>query len=225
MRILVCEDERDLNESLVEILKYHKYSVDSVFDGRDAIDYIETDLYDAVILDIMMPKLSGLEVLTKVREQGNSIPILLLTAKSETEDIVEGLNLGADDYLPKPFNSQELVARIRSITRRKSEVDNSTLEYNSLVLNRLTYTLSVGDNEIKLANKEYQMMEMLMLNSKQYITTELFMDKIWGYDTDSEINVIWVYISNLRKKLNKINANVKIVAARKLGYRLEVNND
>ncbi len=224
MRLLICEDEIELSNNLVEILKHHNYSVDAVYDGEDALYYLETQLYDGVILDIMMPKLNGLVVLQKVRENGNNIPIILLTAKTEIEDIVKGLDLGADDYLPKPFNSKELLARVRSITRRKSVLDGSTLEFGNLKLDRLTFEMH-ANNKVKLANKEFQIMEMLLLNQKQCISTEVFMDKIWGYDTDSEINVIWVYISNLRKKLKEIDANVNIIASRKLGYKLEVKND
>lgn len=222
MRLLLAEDEEDLSKALVAVLKYNNYSVDAVYDGEEALSYIEAGNYDGVILDIMMPKLDGISVLKKVRANGNSIPILLLTAKAEIDDKVEGLDSGADDYLTKPFSMKELLARIRVMTRRQSETTDSILRYGNISLNRATYILSCGEKEIRLSNKEYQMLEMLLANPGQVISTEQFMDKIWGFDSDAELNVVWVNISYIRKKLASIGASVLIKAIRGLGYSVEV---
>lgn len=222
MRLLLAEDEEDLSKALVAVLKYNNYSVDAVYDGEEALSYIEAGNYDGVILDIMMPKLDGISVLKKVRANGNSIPILLLTAKAEIDDKVEGLDSGADDYLTKPFSMKELLARIRVMTRRQSETTDSILRYGNISLNRATYILSCGEKEIRLSNKEYQMLEMLLANPGQVISTEQFMEKIWGFDSDAELNVVWVNISYIRKKLASIGASVLIKAIRGLGYSVEV---
>lgn len=222
MRLLLAEDEEDLSKALVAVLKYNNYSVDAVYDGEEALSYIEAGNYDGVILDIMMPKLDGISLLKKVRANGNSIPILLLTAKAEIDDKVEGLDSGADDYLTKPFSMKELLARIRVMTRRQSETTDSILRYGNISLNRATYILSCGEKEIRLSNKEYQMLEMLLANPGQVISTEQFMEKIWGFDSDTELNVVWVNISYIRKKLASIGASVLIKAIRGLGYSVEV---
>ena len=222
MRLLLAEDEEDLSKALGAVLKYNNYSVDAVYDGEEALSYIEAGNYDGVILDIMMPKLDGISVLKKVRANGNSIPILLLTAKAEIDDKVEGLDSGADDYLTKPFSMKELLARIRVMTRRQSETTDSILRYGNISLNRATYILSCGEKEIRLSNKEYQMLEMLLANPGQVISTEQFMEKIWGFDSDTELNVVWVNISYIRKKLASIGASVLIKAIRGLGYSVEV---
>lgn len=222
MRLLLAEDEEDLSKALVAVLKYNNYSVDAVYDGEEALSYIEAGNYDGVILDIMMPKLDGISVLKKVRANGNSIPILLLTAKAEIDDKVEGLDSGADDYLTKPFSMKELLARIRVMTRRQSETTDSILRYGNISLNRATYILSCGEKEIRLSNKEYQMLEMILANPGQVISTEQFMEKIWGFDSDTELNVVWVNISYIRKKLASIGASVLIKAIRGLGYSVEV---
>lgn len=181
MRLLLAEDEKELSNALVTILKHNNYSVDAVYNGQDALDYLEMGLYDGAVLDIMMPKMDGITVLKKIREQGNAIPVLLLTAKSEIDDRVEGLDSGADDYLTKPFATKELLARIRAMTRRQSETTDAILSFGNLTLNRSTYELKTSKTSFKLANREYQMMEMLMANAGQVIPTERFMDKIWGY--------------------------------------------
>lgn len=220
MRLLLAEDEQEMSAAVATVLRHSNYSVDCVFDGEEALDYLETGLYDGAILDIMMPKMDGIEVLKKVRAEGNDIPALLLTAKSEIDDRVEGLDAGADDYLTKPFAMKELLARVRSVTRRKGEVTDNELTYGDLKLDRFSYTLSCGENSVRLQNKEFQMMEMLMQNPGQLFSAEQFMDKIWGYDTDTELNVVWVYISYLRKKLTNIGSSVKIAATRGVGYSL-----
>ena len=227
MRLLLAEDEEDLSRALVTVLKHNNYSVDAVYDGAEALDYLENGgNYDGVILDIMMPKMDGITVLKTIRRHGNSVPVLLLTAKAEIDDRVEGLDSGADDYLPKPFSMKELLARIRAMTRRQTDTTDNVLTFGDIALNRSTYQLTGPENPegIRLVGKEYQMLEMLMSNPGQVISPDLFMDKIWGYDSEAEQNVVWVYISYLRKKLTSIGSQVKIRAARGLGYSLEKDN-
>ena len=225
MRLLLAEDEEDLSKALVAVLKHNNYSVDAVYNGQDALDYLETENYDGAILDIMMPKMDGLTVLRKIREAGNSVPVILLTAKAEIDDRVAGLDCGADDYLTKPFSMKELLARIRAMTRRKAETTDSVLSFEDISLDRSTYVLSCGNDAVRLASKEYQMLEMLMSNPKQIISVDQFMDRIWGFDSDTELNVVWVNISYLRKKLSSLNSCVSIKATRGLGYSLEGKND
>ena len=224
MRILLAEDEKALARAVAKIFEKNNYSVDVVYNGEDALDYIEAGNYDAAVLDIMMPKMDGITVLKKVREAGNQIPILMLTAKAEIDDKVLGLDSGANDYLAKPFDSRELLARVRSITRTRAEVD-SKLTMGNITLDRASYELSSPTGKFKLANKEYQMMELFLSNPHHLISADRFMEKIWGYDSDAEINVVWVYISDLRKKLTALKANVQIKASRNAGYSLEDAND
>lgn len=220
MRLLLAEDEEDMSNALVKILKSNNYSVDAVYNGNDALDYLESDIYDGAILDIMMPGMSGIEVLKEARANGVKTPVLLLTAKSEIDDRVEGLDSGADDYLTKPFAMKELLARVRALTRRREEVVDSLLEYGNVSLDRLTYQLTTPKGSAKLGNKDFQMLEMLITNPGQIISVDQFMDKIWGYDSDAELNVVWVYISNLRKKLKSLEADITIKAHRGIGYSL-----
>lgn len=220
MRLLLAEDEKELSDALVTVLKYNHYSVDAVYDGEEALEYLETENYDGAILDIMMPKMDGIEVLTRVRKKGNPVPILMLTAKSEVDDKVLGLDKGANDYLTKPFAMKELLARIRAMTRGRQEVEN-TLRYGNITLDRGSFELKGPGAMFRLANKEYQMMEMLLTNPRQVIPTERFLEKIWGYDSDAEPQVVWVYISYLRKKLAAVQADVQIKATRNVGYALE----
>ena len=222
MRLLLAEDEKELAKALSVILKHNSYSVDVVHNGEDALCYLENGDYDGAILDIMMPKLDGLSVLRKVREAGNGIPVLILTAKSEIDDRVQGLDAGADDYLTKPFAVGELLARIRAMTRNGEGQTDSKMKCGNIILDLATYELSGPEGSFKLANKEFQMLEMLMRNPSHLISTERFMEKIWGFDSESEINVVWVYISYLRKKLTGIGANVSIRAHRNSGYSLEI---
>ena len=222
MRLLLAEDEVELNDAIAAVLRHNNYSVDCVYDGQEALDYLEGVEYDGVIMDIMMPKMSGLDVLRKIRAQKNRVPVLLLTAKSQVDDKVEGLDAGADDYLAKPFVMKELLARVRAITRRQTTLTDNVLTLGNLTLNRSTFEMSVGKESVRLANKDFQMLEMLMVNPGQIISTDRFMEKIWGYDSDTEINVVWVYISNLRKKLASLKADVEIKAVRNQGYSLSV---
>lgn len=221
MRLLLAEDEQALSKALKTILERNNYSVDAAYDGQEALEYLEADNYDGVILDIMMPKVDGITVLQKLREKGSLIPVLLLTAKSEVDDKVLGLDAGANDYLTKPFNSRELLARIRAMTRTQTVQANSQLKMGNVTLDRATYELSTSSGSYRLANKEFQMMEMLMSNPKKLISSERFMEKIWGYDSEAEINVVWVYISYLRKKLAALHADIQIKAMRNAGYTLE----
>ncbi|MBQ1505485.1 MAG: response regulator transcription factor [Erysipelotrichales bacterium] len=221
MRLLLAEDERMLSEAITAILTRSNYSVDAVYNGEDALDYIETDQYDAVILDVMMPKMDGITVLKTIRAQGRDVPVLMLTSKSEISDKIEGLDSGADDYLTKPFDARELVARIRAITRRAPEVQNNDLEFGDMKLNRTVFELAGPEGSVRLANKEYQMLEMFMRNPGQVISAERFMEKIWGYDSEAEINVVWVNISGLRKKISQVGAHNEIKAIRGAGYLLE----
>lgn len=224
MRILLAEDEKALSRAIIKILSKNNYSADAVYDGAEALSYLESGSYDAAILDIMMPKMDGITVLKRIRAQGNQIPVLMLTAKTEIEDRVNGLDSGANDYLTKPFDSRELLARIRSMTRGKTEA-GSKLAVGNIVLDRASFELSSPAGSFRLANKEYQMMEYLMANPHRILSTEMFMERIWGYDNEAGINVVWVYISYLRKKLSALNADVQIKSSRNAGYSLEKRSD
>ena len=220
MRILLAEDERSLSKAIVKIFEKNNYSVDAVYNGEDALLYLEGENYDIVVLDIIMPKMDGITALKKMRAAGNQIPVLILSAKSETDDKVLGLDSGANYYLTKPFEIKELLAAIRAITRTQSEVDTK-LHFGNISLDRSTFELSSPFGSYRLANKEYQVMELLMSNPRSVIPAERFMEKIWGFDSDAEINVVWVYISYLRKKLAALKASISIKAMRNVGYSLE----
>jgi len=222
MRILLAEDERPLSRALIRIFEKNNYSADAVFNGEDALTYLKEGTYDVLILDIMMPVMDGITALKKLRAAGNRIPVLLLTAKAEVDDKVLGLDSGADYYLTKPFDTKELLAAIRAITRVQTEVD-SKLRFGNITLDRTTYELSSPTGSFRLANKEYQIMSLMMSNPKQLVSAERFMEKIWGFDNDAEINVVWVYISYLRKKLVALNADISIHSSRNAGYTLEEN--
>ena len=222
MRLLLAEDEHSLSKAILTILEKNNYSADAVYDGVEALEYLETGNYDGVILDIMMPRMDGITVLKKLRESGNLIPVLILTAKSEVDDKVLGLDSGANDYLTKPFNSKELLARVRAMTRsQSSQIASSLLQTGNITLNLATFEMSSPTGSFRLANKEFQILELLMANPRHLISTEHFMEKIWGYDSDAEINVVWVYISYLRKKLTALNADIQIKVTRNTGYTLE----
>ena len=222
MRLLLAEDEKELSRALTTILERSNYSVDAVYDGEEALEYLNSNNYDGLILDIMMPRVDGLTVLKKLREKRNLIPVLLLTAKSEVYDKVEGLDAGANHYLTKPFAAKELLARIRAMTREHTSAVNASLHTGNLTLDLASYTLSSPTGNFRLTNKEFQMLEMLMANPGQLIPSERFLERIWGYDSEAESNVVWVYISYLRKKLTALHANVQLKAARNAGYFLEV---
>lgn len=221
MKLLYAEDEISMSEAVVDILTYHKYTVDAVYDGADALDYAQAEQYDGIILDIMMPKMSGIEVLQRLRQNGCRTPILMLTAKAEIEDRIQGLDMGADDYLPKPFAMGELLARVRAMLRRREEFTPDILQCGNISLNRQSYELSANGRSVVLPKLEYQLMELLMLNKGIYLSTEDLLTKIWGYDTDAELGTVWVYISYLRKRLSALSADVVIQARRNVGYTLE----
>ncbi len=208
-------------EAVYDVLVYNNYLVDVVYDGEDALEYALNDKYDGIILDIMMPKLSGIEVLKAIREKGITTPVLLLTAKSDIEDKIQGLDMGADDYLTKPFSMGELMARVRAMLRRKDEYTPSIIEFKDISLNILNYELTCKDKKVILTKNEYQVMELLMLNKDIYIASETIFIRIWGYDSDADIGIVWVYISYLRKHLKELDSEVNIVAKRNVGYRLE----
>jgi len=225
MRILIVEDEVGLADALSAILVRKKYSVDAVYDGISGYEHALSGIYDAIILDVMLPKLNGFEVLKRIRSEKVQTPVLLLTAKSELDDKVFGLDSGADDYLTKPFETAELLARVRALMRRKGELSDHNLKYGNLILRRATYELYCNDSSVKLGMKEFQILELLMMNSTQIVTKEQITEKIWGYNDDAEYNNVEVYISFVRKKINFVGANVRIKATRNIGYSLEVLHD
>lgn len=220
MRILIADDESSMARALVRILEKNNYSADAVYNGTDALSYLETGNYDAAILDVMMPGLDGITVLKKLRQSGNSVPVIMLTAKSEIDDKVLGLDSGANDYLTKPFDSRELLARLRAMTRGNRPTD-SRLTFGNITLDRASFTLSSPTGSFRLANKEFQLMEILMVNPRNLVSTERLMEKIWGFDAEAEVSVVWVYISYLRKKLTALGASIQIRSTRNAGYSLE----
>lgn len=222
MKILLIEDEKKLSEAITYILKKNKYIVDAVFDGIDGLDYALSEIYDLIILDIMLPKLNGIDVLKNIRKEKIDVPILLLTAKSTLEDKVLGLDTGADDYLTKPFEIEELLARIRAMLRRKGEILEDIIEFSDIKLNNSNYTLYCGKNHILLPLKEYNIMKIFINNPKNIITKEFLIEKVWGFDKDTDYNNVEVYISFLRKKLINIGSKVEIKTSRGIGYYLEV---
>ena len=218
---MYAEDEKAMSEAVSEILRHKNYIVDAVYDGQEALDYIMNDKYDGVILDVMMPKMSGLQVLEAMRRSGVNTPVLLLTAKGEISDKVEGLNAGADDYLTKPFAMPELIARVGALVRRSGDMIPDVITMGNVKLDRTSYELTSAGGTLRLSKKEYLMMEMLMKSKDRPVSTESFMTRIWGYDSEAEVNVVWVYISYLRKKLCALNADIQISALRGRGYILE----
>ena len=221
MRLLLAEDEIAMSEAVVDILNYHKYSVDAVYDGEDALDYARSQSYDGVILDVMMPKLDGLSVLKQLRRENNFTPVLLLTARAEVEDLIGGLDAGADDYLPKPFAMGELLARVRAMLRRRENYTPDVLRAGNVELNASRFLLAVGAEERPLSRLEYQLMELFMRNPGITFSAEALLERIWGLNSDAEVGSVWVYISYLRKKLAALGANVEIRSKRGLGYSLE----
>ena len=220
MKLLLAEDEPAMAEAVTDILEYHRYQVDAVYDGKEALDYILAGDYDGIIMDIMMPGMTGLQVLTQIRKEGYRTPVLLLTAKSQIEDRIEGLDAGADDYLPKPFAMGELLARIRAMLRRREEYRPDVREFGDLVLDSGSSELRCGDRKVTLPKVEYMMMEVLMLNHGIYLSSEDLLEKVWGYDTDADVGAVWVYISYLRKRIAAVGSGVKITAKRNIGYTL-----
>lgn len=221
MRLLIAEDDKDIVRALTALFEHNSYSVDSVYNGRDAYDYAVGGNYDGIVLDIMMPEMDGLEVLRSLRAEGCRTPVLLLTARSEVEDRVNGLDAGADDYLPKPFAASELLARVRAMLRRRENYLSDVLEFEGLILNPSTFELSFGRDSLRLVSREFQMLQLLLQSPGTVISTEQFMERIWGWDSDVEVSIVWVYISNLRKKLDKLGCPAVIRAVRGVGYCIE----
>lgn len=220
MRILLVEDEVPLSQAIIEILKKNGFSADAAYDGRSGLEYAMSGLYDLVILDIMMPKMNGIEVLRLLREAKNAVPVLMLTARDEVEDKVNGLDSGADDYMTKPFATDELLARVRALTRRRGDVVEEDLAFGDLTLRTKRYELVSGENSVKVSQKEYQILEMLFFNPEQILTKERLIEKIWGGDSEAEYNNVEVYISFLRKKLQFLGTHVEIKTIRGAGYLL-----
>ena len=222
MKLLLVEDEKQLSEALQQILIKNKYTVDAVYNGDEGLDYALTGVYDVIILDIMLPKLNGIEILKMIRKRKISTPVILLTAKGSVEDKILGLDSGADDYLPKPFSPDELLARLRALTRRNGDfINENILEFSDIKLNLSTYDMEVNDNSITLTQKEFEILKYFMQRPKLVVSKDDLITKLWGFDSDIEHNNIEVYISFLRKKLAYVESNVKITTIRRVGYRLE----
>ena len=221
MRLLLAEDEQALSKALKAILERAGYTVDAVNDGKAALDCLDTGSYDGAVLDIMMPVLDGLEVLRQLRARGDLLPVLLLTAKAETDDKVQGLDSGANDYLTKPFAVRELLARVRAMTRARTAQTDSRLRLGNITLDRATCELSSPTGSFRLASREFQMLEMLLCSPGHILPEARFLERIWGYDGSTERSVVWVYISYLQNKLKALHADIRIRAVRGEGYVLE----
>ncbi len=225
MNVLLVDDEKDLVNALSAILKQHHYTVDCAYNGEDGLEYALSGIYDVIVLDVMMPKMNGFETLKAMRAKKIETPVLMLTAKSDLNDKIDGLNFGADDYITKPFETQELLARIKALLRRGARYKDNVLELGNTLLDRDTFELVVGDKKITLGKKEFQIMEILMINANKCVEKERLIEKIWGYDSDAEYNTIEVYISFIRKKLAAINSDAEIKSLRGVGYTVGVKND
>ncbi len=223
MRLLIAEDELDLAEALTVFFQKNQFTVDAVNDGQSAFDYAVMGEYDAIILDVMMPKMNGIDVLKKLRCEGVNTPVMLLTAKTQKDDRITGFNAGADDYLPKPFEPDELICRVRAMLRRGTDYRADNLVFGDVTLNPNSMSLECGQKTARLSGREYQVMELFLRSPNVVLSADRIMDRVWGWDSDAEINVVWVHISNLRKKLRSIGSRVSIYANRGLGYRLEVS--
>ncbi len=220
MRLLIAEDETDLAEALTVFFEKNQFSVDAVNDGRSAYEYASSGEYDALILDIMMPKMDGIEVLRRLRADGIKTPVMMLTAKGQKDDRITGFNAGADDYLPKPFEPDELICRVRAMLRRSEDYTPTVLSFGDVTLDPGTGNLTCGENSVRLSGREFQLMELFMRQPKIVFSADRIMEKIWGWDSEAEINVVWVHISNLRKKLKSIGSGVTVIASRGMGYSL-----
>ena len=221
MRLLIAEDELDLAEALTVFFEKNHFSVDAVHNGFDAYEYASAGGYDGIILDVMMPKMDGLQVLERLRAEGVATPIMMLTAKGQKDDRVTGFNAGADDYLPKPFDPDELLSRVRAMLRRAQAYQPSVLTYGDVTLDPATGLLACGSQSLRLGGREYQVMELFLRHPRQVFSAERIMEHIWGWDNEAEINVVWVNISNLRKKLRSLGSRLTLRANRGLGYVLE----
>ncbi len=225
MRLLIAEDEKDLADALCVLFEKNQFSVDTVGDGFSAYEYASSGEYDAIILDVMMPKLNGIDVLKRLREDSVSTPVMMLTAKGQKDDRILGFNSGADDYLPKPFDPDELIARVRALLRRSNAYTPDILRFGDISLDTGDGTLKCNNRQVKLSAREYRLMELFMRSPHTVISADRIMERIWGWDSDAETSVVWVHISNLRKKLSSIGSSVSIRANRGLGYALETENE
>ena len=225
MRLLIAEDEKDLADALCVLFEKNQFSVDTVGDGFSAYEYASSGEYDAIILDVMMPKLNGIDVLKRLREDSVSTPVMMLTAKGQKDDRILGFNSGADDYLPKPFDPDELIARVRAFLRRSNAYTPDILRFGDISLDTGDGTLKCNNRQVKLSAREYRLMELFMRSPHTVISADRIMERIWGWDSDAETSVVWVHISNLRKKLSSIGSSVSIRANRGLGYALETENE
>ena len=221
MRLLIAEDELDLAEALTVFFEKNHFSVDAVHNGFDAYEYASSGEYDGVILDVMMPKMNGIQVLERLRAEGCKTPIMMLTAKGRKDDRITGFNAGADDYLPKPFDPDERLSRVRAMLRRSEAYQPSVLSCGDVALDPSTGLLSCGGQSLRLSGREFQVLELFLRNPRQVFSAERIMERIWGWDNEAEINVVWVNISNLRKKLKTIGSRLSLRANRGLGYALE----
>ena len=221
MRLLIAEDELDLAEVLTVFFEKNHFAVDTVHNGFDAYEYAVSGAYDAIILDVMMPKMNGIEVLQKLRAEGVNTPIMMLTAKGEKDDRITGFNAGADDYLPKPFDPDELISRVRAMLRRSEAYRPTVLTFGDLTLDPASGVLTCGRESVRLGGREFQIMELFMRNPGQVFSAERVMEKVWGWDNEAEINVVWVNISNLRKKMKTLGSTAALAVNRGLGYILE----
>ena len=220
MKLLIIEDDKDLSSALQRVLKIEKYDVDAAYDGIEGLDYINSMTYDLIIMDVMMPKLDGLSLVKQLRTEGNKTPVLMLTARSMIDDKIMGLDMGADDYLTKPFVVKELLARIRALLRRNNNIVDC-YKYKDILLDPNSFELKNGDLSVRLTAKEFKLMELLIKNQGIFLSTDRIMDSVWEFDSDVDVSVIWVFISSLRKHLESINSNVTIKSSRGIGYRLE----
>ena len=225
MRLLIAEDELDLAEALTVFFQKNHFSVDAVNDGADAYEYASSSEYDAIILDVMMPKMNGIDVLRRLRAEGIKTPVMMLTAKGMKDDRITGFNAGADDYLPKPFEPDELICRVRAMLRRSDNYRPSALEFGDVTLDPSTGLLACSGRSVRLSGREYQVMELFMRSPNVVFSADKIIERVWGWDSDAEINVIWVHISNLRKKLRSIGSKITVRAVRGLGYALEESDD
>ena len=221
MRLLIAEDEPDLAEVLCAFFEKNRFSVDTVNDGFSAYEYASSGEYDAIVLDVMMPKMNGVDVLRRLREDGIKTPVMMLTAKAQKDDRITGFNAGADDYLPKPFEPDELICRVRAMLRRGGGYTPDILSFGDVSLDTSSGMMTGSGGSVRLSGREFQLMEMFMRSPGVVFSADRIMEKIWGWDSDAEINVVWVHISNLRKKLRSIGSDVTVHASRGLGYMLE----
>ena len=220
MKILLVEDERDLSQAIKRVLGFQKYDVDTAFDGLTGLEMATSNNYDLVVLDIMLPKLNGFDFVRKIRNDKNNVPILVLTARNEIDDKVLALDLGADDYLTKPFQVKELIARIRALIRRKDSASAKSSNFGNTILDYNNFSLIGPKKEVRLTSKEFKIIDLLLNEQNKFISTEIIMERVWDYDSPAEINVVWVFLSAIRKKLSEIGSNYTIIAERGIGYKI-----